>query len=171
MFPRKDGTSVGSEPLRKTEHQLFVHGIRVQQWRLHSIPFHVRRCGRMPRLFRRTAHLLRFPQMFAWVLPVPQQPVRFRPRELRIDLMTLFSMFSCVLQNATCDGQNDCGDFSDEANCTCNASQFRCSSGHCISNSFRCDTDPDCPDASDEMGCPQPNCTTIRGRHLHFSCK
>ena len=45
------------------------------------------------------------------------------------------------------------------------------SSGHCISNSFRCDTDPDCPDASDEMGCPQPNCTTIRGRHLHFSCK
>lgn len=31
VFSRKNGTQVGSKPLRKAEHQLFGHGIRVQQ--------------------------------------------------------------------------------------------------------------------------------------------
>ena len=41
VFSRKNGTQVGSKPLRKAEHQLLGHGIRVQQRRLHPFPFHM----------------------------------------------------------------------------------------------------------------------------------
>uniref|UniRef100_A0A8C5QIZ1 Sortilin-related receptor n=1 Tax=Leptobrachium leishanense TaxID=445787 RepID=A0A8C5QIZ1_9ANUR len=61
----------------------------------------------------------------------------------------------CVRQSWVCDGDNDCRDWSDEANCTaishtCEASSFQCHDGHCIPQRWVCDGDMDCQDSSDE---------------------
>eukprot|EP00729_Bicosta_minor_P014518 gene14518-33975_t len=78
----------------------------------------------------------------------------------------------CVRNILRCDGHPDCGDYSDEYQCTtststtttqfaCTGGKIRCgSSNQCIWKSYLCNQVQDCDDNSDEIGCAYTNAPT-----------
>merc|ERR1719354_378681 len=68
----------------------------------------------------------------------------------------------CLDTSLVCDGNRDCTNGIDEANCTksCDLNtHYLCADGECLSGTdHECDFETDCFDGSDEVDCPAPNC-------------
>lgn len=71
----------------------------------------------------------------------------------------------CISSNRKCNGMNDCGDLSDEAENVCGKdkyctadTEFLCKNNVCVNETLLCNGENDCGDSSDEIGCGIDEC-------------